>query len=168
MNCMRRFAAAAAALGLAAACTPDLRPDRVETEAEAAPGQVALEFAGPNEAALIVPVFINGQGPFSFVLDTGATITCISATLAEELALPRQPGGGIGAGIGGAERVGIVRIDSLRVGDTTAHGMTGCAIDLTQIRRMGAAIDGLVGLNFLREFRVTLDFRNNVASFDPH
>jgi predicted aspartyl protease len=167
MKRTRTAIVSAAAAAMLAACTIDARPDRVETPTDTMPGEVILEFTGPNDAALVVPVHLNGQGPFSFVLDTGATLTCVSEAVVDLLDLRREPGGGMGAGIGGAERIGIVRLDSIRVGDTLAHDMIACSIDLQQIQNLGAPIDGLVGLNFLRQFRVVLDFQRNIATFDP-
>jgi predicted aspartyl protease len=37
---------------------------------------------------IIVPVMVNGQGPFSFVLDTGANATALTPHLARRLGLP--------------------------------------------------------------------------------
>ncbi|HEU0076709.1 MAG TPA: hypothetical protein VFQ76_03610 [Longimicrobiaceae bacterium] len=41
-------------------------------------------------AAIIVPVFVNGVGPFDFVLDTGATFTCLEPMLSRRLT-PQEP-----------------------------------------------------------------------------
>jgi predicted aspartyl protease len=149
------------ALGmLAAGCTVVDAPDRVEIADDAGETGVGFELAGPGGAALMVPVYVNGSGPHSFVLDTGATMTCIDAGLSERLALPEARGRtGVGMGVGqepGA--LELVSIDSLRVGDATAAGLTGCALNLERFRAMGLEVDGLLGLNYLREFRVTLDF----------
>jgi hypothetical protein len=54
----------------------------------------------PNGAAILVPVKINGQGPYTFVLDTGATFTCIDQKLVDQLKLP-ETRGQIGVGIVG-------------------------------------------------------------------
>jgi predicted aspartyl protease len=126
----------------------------------AAETSAALELAGPGGAALLVPVYVNGSGPHGFILDTGATMTCVDASLAERLELPEARGRlEVGMGIGqepGA--LALVRLDSVRVGGATAEGLTGCALDLGRFRAMGLEAEGLLGLNFLREFRVTLDF----------
>jgi predicted aspartyl protease len=138
-------------------------PARVDAPADTAAGEVAFRLAGPNDVALLVPVYLNGQGPFDFVLDTGATMTCISHQTAEHLELPRQRGAvGVGVGIGGGGRVSFVRVDSLRLGAAQAFDMTACLLDLQHIQAVGPEVHGLVGLNFLRSFRVTLDFERNV------
>jgi predicted aspartyl protease len=158
-----RWAGALLLAGFAAACQPAGAPARVEAPADAAAGEVPLELAGPGEAALLVPVHVNGQGPFRFVLDTGATLTCVDRTLAGRLELPAARGvGGIGVGVGGTGEMALVRIDSVRVGEARAMELTGCAVDLAHAARVGLEIDGLLGLDFLRAFRVTLDFERNV------
>jgi predicted aspartyl protease len=141
-------------------------PARVDAP-PAGEGEIAFELIGPNQAALVVPVLINGQGPFDFVLDTGATLTCIERTVAQRLELPSARGAvGYGAGIGGQGRVELVRIDSLRVGEAAAHDLVGCVLDLGSLRAVGANVDGLLGLNVLREFHVSLDFRRNILRLE--
>lgn len=164
MVATRVRAQAAAALLLAlVACVGTGAPDRTEVTGDTAGANgegVPIRLAGPGGAALLVPVRVNGQGPYEFVLDTGATLTCVDASLADSLGLPRARGQvGFGAGVQGSPgSMRMVEIDSLAVGDARAEGLTGCAIDLAQIRSMGIEARGLLGLNFLTSFRVTLDF----------
>jgi predicted aspartyl protease len=152
--------------GMAVGCAEVDRADRVEIALDTAVGGeagetgVAFELAGPGGAALLVPVHVNGSGPYRFVLDTGATMTCIDGRLAARLELPEDGRVGVGMGIGqAAGALRLVAIDSLRVGEATALGLSGCALDLEQFQAMGLEVEGLLGLNYLREFRVTLDFR---------
>jgi predicted aspartyl protease len=137
-------------------------PTRVEAPADSAEGVIPFELAGPGGAALMVPVYLNGQGPHPFVLDTGATFTCVNETLADSLNLPssRVPFG-IGAGVGGTGNVQLVEIDSIRVGEAKAFDLTACVLNLDQLGDVGLRVDGLLGLNFLKSFRVTLDFGAN-------
>lgn len=150
------------ALLLLVACDVDARPERTEAPADSAAGEVDFELVGPNDAALVVPVTINGVGPFHFVLDTGATLTCVDDALAGRLDLPDAAGAAFGAGVGGQGRVRLVEIDSIAVGAAAAHDMTACALDLSGMEQVGVEIDGLLGLNFLQSFRVTLDFERGV------
>jgi predicted aspartyl protease len=146
---------------MTAACMDAPAPERVEIAGDEPETGVAIRMAGPGGAALVVPVHINGTGPHEFVLDTGATMTCVDAALADRLELPEAAGQrGVGMGIGqeaGALR--LIRMDSIRIGDATATAVTGCALDLGRFREIGLEIHGLLGLNVLQEFTVTLDFR---------
>lgn len=164
-SCMGRAAPFLIALATCAALGAcDVRRTiQVDAPADTLAGEVAFELAGPQEIALLVPVYLNGAGPLDFVLDTGATMTCVTTATAERLALPRRRGAvGVGVGVGGAGRIGFVAVDSLRLGQARATGLSACVLDLEHMATIGPAIDGLLGLDFLREFRVTLDFQRNV------
>ena len=148
---------------VAAGCRQTGAPARVEAPADSAAGEVAFELSGPGGAALMVPVYVNGQGPFRFVLDTGATLTCVDQQIAARLELPQARGvTGVGAGVGSSGRMQIVRVDSVRLGAARAEELMACALDLQHTGSVGLEIDGLLGLNFLRAFRVTIDFEREI------
>lgn len=162
---MRRMGSHAAFLVVLLAACQLSAPARVEAPADSAAGEVAIEWAGPNQAALLVPVYINGTGPHSFVLDTGATLTCVDQGVAAELSLPEATGQiGFGAGVGTAGRMRLVRIDSVRVGQARAIDLPACSLDLSTMEQIGVELDGLLGLNFLRSFRVAIDFERDVVT----
>jgi predicted aspartyl protease len=149
-------------LAFTAACQPTA-PGRVEAPADSAAEEVAIELAGLQDAAVVVPVEVNGSGPFDFILDTGATLTCVDSVLGDSLALPERGGLlGYGVGAGGSGRMRFVQVDSLRVGAARAEDLAACVLDLEQVRTIGLDVDGLLGLNFLKSFRVTLDFEREV------
>ncbi|MEK6638843.1 MAG: retropepsin-like aspartic protease [Pseudomonadota bacterium] len=52
------------------------------------PVEDIIATAEDDALRMTVPVMINGQGPFRFVIDTGADRTVISSELAERLGLP--------------------------------------------------------------------------------
>jgi hypothetical protein len=66
-------------------------------------------------------VFVDGRGPYSFVLDTGAGSTVVSNELADALALPR---GENQDGRGAAGKMTLVKsqLPSLTVGQETVEG----------------------------------------------
>lgn len=145
----------------------EMGPDRVEFPADSAAGEVAFELAGPGGAALVVPVRINGQGPYPFVLDTGATVTCVDDELASSLSLPEVRGVvGTAAGVGGQGGLSLVSVDSLSIAGVRAYELEACVIDLEHLSGMGLELDGLIGLNVLMEFRVTLDFERNIVTLE--
>lgn len=157
MRRMRVMGVVALGLAVVVACESPA-PERVEIAADTSETGIGFELAGPGGAALLVPVYVNGGGPYSFVLDTGATMTCVDRSLAERLDLPEARGGGVGVGVGQAGELQLVAVDSLRVGEATAVDMMACSLDLEQLREVGIEVEGLLGLNYLQEFRVTLDF----------
>ena len=137
--------------------------------AEAGPGEVPFELGGQGGMAVVVPVRVNGQGPFDFVVDTGATLTCVDATLADQLRLADKPGAiGQGAGISGAGALRVVEIDSIEVGTAGASDLTAAVVDLGNIRGAGLDVHGLIGLNYLKNYRVTFDFERRMLELrDP-
>ena len=142
-------------------------PARVRMPADSAAGEISFRLAGPGGAALLVPVFIDGRGPYQLVLDTGATLTCLDQALAAELGLERARGAvGVGAGIGGSGRLRLFRVDSLRVGAARLEDLTVCALDLAHIAALDAQVKGLLGLNVLRNFKVTLDFERKIVRLE--
>lgn len=141
-------------------------PSRIEAPADTVEGAISFELGGMGGAALLVPVHLNGHGPHQFVLDTGATLTCVSNELADSLDLPERSGQfGAGVGIQGAGRVELVGVDSLRVGETRAFDISVCRLDLSQLEQAGLRVDGLLGLNFLKSFRMVVDFGTNTLLF---
>lgn len=142
-----------------------MAPARVDLPADSAAGEVAFELAGAGGSALVVPVHINGEGPYQFVMDTGATVTCVDDALASSLALPDVRGVvGTAAGVGGQGRLRLVSLDSLRLGGVRVHGVQACVVDLEHLGGLGLELDGLVGLNVLKEFRVTIDFERSIVT----
>lgn len=160
-----RFVLMLLTLGAAACTIP--APGDFGKPATTTPGEVRFELAAPNDAAILVPVKINGQGPYTFVLDTGATFTCLDQKLVEQLKLPEwrgQFGAGVLAPTKGTVR--LVSIDTLEVGNVKATDLKACAIEFSQLQTGGLNARGLVGLNFLKSFRVSIDFKKQILHLD--
>jgi hypothetical protein len=150
-------------IGASIGCTDPRRPASSTAAADSAAGEVGFRWAGPGGAALVVSARINGRAPVDLILDTGATLTCVDTSLVREFALPEQRAIlGAAVGVGGAGRVRLHSVDSLQVGSAVARGLMVCATDLRALRPISPEVRGLLGLNFLRSFRVTLDFEREV------
>jgi predicted aspartyl protease len=144
---------------LCAACNTEVS-SRSAAPTSTASGEIPITLAGIGESAVVVPVYINGRGPYDMILDTGATLTCVDATLEDELDLPeRFAQFGVGATAEGVGRVRLVTIDSLRVGGERATDLGACVMDLKHLSLLSPSVRGLLGLNFLKSYRVTLDFQ---------
>jgi predicted aspartyl protease len=110
---------------------------------------------------MTVPVMVNGQGPFQFVIDTGADRTAISTELAERLGLPEDGKARLHA-MGGQRDVQIVRIDSVSVSTNTARNVRAAALPA---RNIGG--DGLLGIDSLEGQRIVMDFENQTMTVVP-
>lgn len=105
-----------------------------------------------NGRSVIVPVTFNRSLNANLLLDTGASMTMISRRLAANLALP-STGAGLFSGIGGTVSAQIARVDSIMVGDAEVSGMTVSIHDVSRFPQF----DGLLGMDFLGRFEVSVD-----------
>jgi predicted aspartyl protease len=138
--------------------TENGRRERVQTSHET---WVTFRLAGSKQALILLPVFVDGRGPYSFVLDTGATTTVVSDELADDLALPR---GDAQDGRGAVGKVALVKseLPSLTVGKETIESLPVSVADLGFLSRaMGEQVDGALGHSFLKHFAMTLDYATN-------
>lgn len=101
---------------------------------------------------LTVQAFVNGQGPFAFLVDTGATTSVISTELADQLGLARRESGRLHS-IAGAQAVSMVRVSSLSVGKRERRDMLVAVLPRAQLR-----MDGVLGLEWLGQASLLLDF----------
>jgi predicted aspartyl protease len=125
--------------------------------------EVAFRLAAPTKPLVMIPAFVNGQGPYAFALDTGASTTVISAALAESLGVDRGDGAAM-TGAGGMLQATVGRVASLAVGGARATDVAVVVSDFVEQigQAVGTGVDGVVGYNFLRRFRVTIDYPNHL------
>jgi len=103
------------------------------------------------------PVYINEQGPFRLVLDSGATRSGINTRVAEVLGLPTdQSRQVLLRGVTGSAAVSTVQIDSFTVGDI-AMGVSQLPIVTDAL---GGA-DGVLGTDGMSGRRIVVDFRHD-------
>lgn len=127
-----------------------------------------LEVAGDaldaeqHRSRMFVAVGVNGQGPFRFLVDSGADRSVIGAALAQRLQLP--PGEPVNLqGMAGASRVETVIVDKLQLGSNAATAVIAPALPE---RFLGA--QGLIGIDALAEARLMVDFdAKTVTVADP-
>jgi predicted aspartyl protease len=169
----RSRVAAAVAVGLLlTGCELDLGADRLAPEEDAfedvetptspdgrtVPLEVGEAAAGGG-TLVFVPVHIDGEGPYTFVLDTGASNTAIDAELAEELGLSDAGLEGSVEGVTGEGAGTLVSVESWRLGDVELDSQRILAIELGGGRGPLADFDGLLGSDVLSKFgSVTIDY----------
>jgi hypothetical protein len=106
------------------------------------------------------PVYINEQGPFRLVLDTGASASAITPPVAEALGLAPDPKLSVRMfGVTGVATVAGVRAKSLRVGDLEME-----SVRLPVIAEAFGGAEGVLGNHGLRDKRITIDFRRDRIS----
>ena len=128
--------------------------------------RVKFRLAGGGQPLILLPVHVNDLGPFDFILDTGAGTSLLSSELARQLDA-KVIGSKEGQSAGGKVSVSLAKVDSIAVGETKLRDVDVGIVDLAHIgKTIGAKIDGDLGYNFLKHFRVTIDYRDCEIRFD--
>jgi len=109
---------------------------------------------------MTVEVIVNGQGPYKFVVDSGADTSAIGSALAGKLALPEAEKAVL-HGITESKVIDRVRIDELQLGPTVT---TDLDVPILDERHMGG--DGMIGLDALVNQRLMMDFEKRVITVD--
>jgi hypothetical protein len=133
--------------------TPPLPAPGVLPPASKEPPPVFLDTALDEIDRMTVEVFINGQGPFNFVVDTGADRSALSAPLAERLGLARGPDVML-HGVGGSALTPTAKVPLMVAGDSR---MKDAELPVLPPERLG--VDGLLGVDMLDNRNVIMDFR---------
>ncbi|MDE2562398.1 MAG: aspartyl protease family protein [Sphingomonadales bacterium] len=149
-----------------AAMLPLLGAYPVSALQDAAPGVSQTEVVEVQKdlnLRMTVPVHIADNGPFHFLIDTGAERTVLSRDVASQLKLTPVSKGTL-IGIAGSQAVDIVDVDQIDLGRRSFYGLSAPLLDEANI---GA--DGIIGLDSLQGQRVLLDFdHNRMAIGDAH
>jgi predicted aspartyl protease len=123
--------------------TPDI-PDEPATQVDT--GRSRFEH-------MLAPVTINGQGPFNFLLDTGANISCVSHRLADQLGLEAGPPARVHTVVGAQMRPSVV-IRQLQIGSRNRRAVSAPSLPIN-----GSDADGVLGVDWLKGQRLVLGFK---------
>ncbi len=141
-----------ATTALPPAAEPSQVPDILESEP-------APEFATPTTldrvGRIVAPVYINGRGPFRFILDTGANRSAMSAATAEALGIAPQDNDQVSVhGITGSATLPVVAVTHFRVGELMFENQRLPVLPSPVF----AGADGILGIDSLQQARIEVDF----------
>lgn len=122
----------------------------------------AILAASQDRAArMTVPVMVNGQGPFQFVVDTGSERTAIASDLAERLGLPKGKSVLMhAANISQQRETGVIQ--NLQVGSGK-----GLKTEAILLERQNILVDGMLGIDLMRKQQIVMDFKGSKLSVEP-
>jgi Aspartyl protease len=107
---------------------------------------------------ILVPVMLNGMGPFRFVLDTGASHSTIAPRTAVALGLTPAPDVLVPVnGITGADQLPAVAIERLQAGELVIQHTRLPVVAAPML----AGTDGILGAAGLVNEQILVDFRQN-------
>lgn len=158
---------------LQTAIQPDIKPESQKSTLgnNSAPAvldlkhtEVAYQAFEGEARRIIISVTFNESVRARMLLDTGSPGLMISPDLARRLGLLDEQVGKLlvtAAGIGGSVPALLSVVDSVRVGDAHAE-----FLPATITKMPSKEFEGLVGMDFMANYRIGIDTDNNVIAFD--
>jgi hypothetical protein len=153
---------------------PDIEPAMFEPPEE---GDKDYEFLAGNSAEdipfefignhIFIPVTVSGKERL-WILDTGAAMSVIAQTFADEMGL-KSEGNLAGQGAGGTVDVGFTTLPPFEVEGIRFEEQAVAVIEMGElVRRIGIDVVGILGFDFLSRFVTKVDYANELVSFyDP-
>jgi predicted aspartyl protease len=117
-----------------------------------------VRFASSQYGEVVVPVFIGGEGPYRFLLDTGSTHTVISQTLATTLGAFPVAKAPLGTSVGSVIAP-VVRLTDVAVGSAHVQSLLATSLPPDAAGILDDRLSGVLGQDFLSQFDYTLDYR---------
>ena len=110
----------------------------------------------PFFGLMLVEGHVNGQGPFRFLVDSGATSTVLSNGLFDSLKIPVLSTAVVSC-VGGTGRTGtkLAKVEKLRIGELEISNLPISSFDNSIFAEL---IDGVLSTADLADFLITLDY----------
>ncbi len=121
--------------------------------------QVDLLVDAPTSDKIFIQVDLGLDEPALFLVDTGASVSVVNATVVEALGLEPTPGRGTIEGMGGSTPWSSVVLPSMRIGDVELKHIDAAA----GVRGLpsfggGPPLQGILGNNVWQHFVLTIDY----------
>lgn len=127
--------------------------------------EVTATFKIANDYLIVIPVTINGSGPYDFVLDTGSNNTILDQKLVDNLSLPRGKATTI-FGARGSMSLSAVYADSLAIAGATVDGKGLFLFSSANLTSLPQKVRGILGEDFLQKFDILIDYRHRIIQLD--
>jgi len=142
----------------------------------ALPGTIAAQVKQTNKIInfrlrdkylIVVQTTVNGAGPFSFLLDTGATHTVIDPSLARQLQASVIGEASLTT-VSDVRKDRLVRLKQVRVGDSEVSELGAIIDNLEDVKLKIPGIRGVLGEDFLSNFDFLIDYKKHILIFDEN
>ncbi len=119
----------------------------------------------PFYGLMIVEGRVNGEGPFRFLVDSGATSTVLSNSLIEELKIPIISTAVVKC-VGGTGKTGarLCKAEKLKIGELEIQNLPVSSFDNTIFAGL---MDGVLSTADLADFLITLDYPDQKIQLNP-
>jgi predicted aspartyl protease len=120
-----------------------------------------VKFKTEPDDRMTVPVKLSGNGPYRFLVDTGADRTAVSSQIVSALKLPSAAAAELHS-VAGATSVSTAKVREFEFTRQPEQSIEAAVLD-----RVNMGADGIVGVDVLRSQRVQFDFEKQVMSIVP-
>lgn len=107
-----------------------------------------------------LPVLVEGNGPFAFLIDTGSEATAITYEI-RDLAKLAPAGTATLIGMASRRQVELANVGRIEFGTKSYTNFSAPVLE-----RANVGADGIIGLDALQDFRVLIDFRKGTISVE--
>lgn len=118
----------------------------------------SLPFKLINDYMIVLPVIINGQGPYDFLFDSATTTTVIDPTIAKLLTLPSSNNNTPMITIAGNRNLPWTKLNTFNIGNIELHNLPAIIADITEIQNASRTIKGVIGANASTQFNYLIEY----------
>jgi predicted aspartyl protease len=123
----------------------------------------SIRFSLVQNSLVVIPVFLNGRGPYKFILDTGATTSVLSVGVASRLNI-RTVGSKTFLTAGGLAVAPIGSIDAVQIGAAQLRKTHIAVVDAEFLDKL--QLDGVIGSDYLKQFKISIDYARRILSIE--
>jgi hypothetical protein len=138
-----------------------LRPVSAAPTTRPSTQPVSVPFRLTDTNHILIRVKINGQGPFNFIMDTGAPTMYVRIPVGKKLGL--QPTTRGSATLDTLEVEGGAKLNNVKCVVMTPYQIEG----MNAIGASGVELDGLLGYSVLAKFRLQIDLSKDKMLWTP-
>ena len=124
-----------------------------------------IHFKSPHRYMIVVPVRVNGTGPYSFLLDTGATSSAVDPQLSTSLHLSAAQGAKM-ASWEDTSDVRRVFVQNLSLGAIDSGPLSVLVQPLSEFKAFDSHLRGVLGQDMLLPYNYLIDNRHHLIQFD--
>ena len=126
---------------------------------------VRIPLSLKKNSTFVEDVYVEGVGPFRFILSTDTTTTSIDLGVASRIGLKSEEEKK-GFGLGGEVPVYPVRLKSLKIGDFEIKGLEVLVADFSYVSaRLGVEVGGVLACDVLKRYKAVINYEKKELMF---